>query len=130
MPQAEFSIRRAVSTAPPHSTTALARSDRGAACGSSAPTQVTPATRPLPSTSTRVTMVRVASVQFPVAIARTSTVFWVPFLASLGQPKPTQDPHSGQAGRPSRGTVLMSSGGTVVDQPSAFAPRVRKRRLA
>ena len=54
-------------------------------------------------------------------------VFWVPFLPSLGQGKPTQEPHWMQAPRPARGSVLISSGGVSVATPSASAPRARTR---
>ena len=52
--------------------------------------KVTPVTAPRWPVSTRDTIADVTSVQRPVARARAMTVFWVPFLASTGQAKPTQ----------------------------------------
>lgn len=59
----------------------------------------------------------------PVARARATMVFCVPFLASDGHGKPTHEPQAMHASRPSRGTLLMASGTRVVAIPRALAPR-------
>ena len=46
-----------------------------------------------------------------------------PFLASVGQAKPTQYLQAMQASRPPYGRVLISNGTGLVIQPSCCAPR-------
>ena len=56
--------------------------------------------RPRSSTSTSLTLHSVRSQALPVARARGITVLWVPFLASVSQPKPTHQRMRMQAERP------------------------------
>ncbi len=116
--------------APALSTTIRLRIDRRSSRPSRVSTTLTPTTLPPASVSTLVTVVEVSSWQAPDASARGSMVFCVPFLLSLGQGKPTQEPHSMQAERPARSIVLISSGGVKVPMPSASAPRRRASAVA
>ena len=106
--------------APAHNTTDRARTVRLRCSAPEPAVKATPVTAPRWPVSTRDTIADVTSVQRPGRQRAGSMVFWVPFLASLGQGKPTQEPHWMQAPRPARGTVLISSGGVSVAMPSAF----------
>src|SRR5829696_6661560 len=82
----------------------------------------TPLTCPRASTSIRSTMALLCNSQLPLATARGTTVFCVPFFALVGHANPTQYLHPMHAARPWYSSVLISNGTGLVIQPSRCAP--------
>jgi len=97
---------------------------------SAVPTIVTPTTRPAPSVRSRATRDPSTIDALPVANARVSMVFWLPFLASTGHAKPTHMPHCSHARRPRYGVELIRSGTCTVEMPRASAAPASRSRAA